>query len=200
MTNKMLWGRDSRYYSVDDYFWVFTTPNEVLKLDIGFDIEPYRPGENAKQPFVVDILVEMAREYILGTSNNGHYLRWPVEGVTDANCFVTICLEINSKLCMLQSEEVEKLKLPIKNQVKTFQRLINERRITLDDLSIADIDLGVYKQLYANEVAGDDMFGDFLLKMATWIKEGYESKEYRKYYKDYEGTEKLNSWLELAEG
>ena len=190
--------KNSRYYSVDDYFWVFTTPNEVLKLDIGFDIEPFRPGENVVQPFVVDILVEQAREYILGTSNNGHYLRFPVEGVTDANCFVTICLEINSKLCMLQSEELEKLKLPIENQVKTFQRLINERRITLDDLALVDIDLGVYKQLYANEVVGDDMFGNFLFKVATWIKEGYKSKKYKRYYEAYKGTEKLKYWLDLA--
>ena len=101
---------------------------------------------------------------------------------------------------MLQSEELHNLKLPIENQVKTFQRLINERRITLDDLALADINLGVYKQLYANEVAGDDMFGDFLLKMATWIKDGYKSKKYKHYYDDYKGTEKLNYWLELAKG
>ena len=185
-------------YTIDEDFLVFTTPKAVYDLHIGLDLWGYQNNADVVQPFVVDGLVEMATEYILGSDHNGHYLRFPVEG---ANCFVTICLEINGKLCKLQSEELRPadfFKLPIKNQVKTFQRLLNEKRITMEDLCNADIDLGVYKQLCINESESYEIYENVICTIARWIKKCYNSKKWGKFYDKFRGTEKMDYWLELA--
>ena len=75
-----------------------------------------------------------------------------------------ICIEINGKLCKLQSEEWDVTDnlfgLPKCTQIKVFQRLISTGQITLDDLAIEDIDNDVYKKLVVNESNGQELYED----------------------------------------
>lgn len=198
--NSSMFQNSSWYDSVDSNFCVFVTPKQVAALNIGLNLSDYKGCEDDVQPFVVDSLVEMAREYILGAKTDGPY-KFPVE---NASCYVTLCLDINGKLCRLNRDELEWPSpfrgMPLSNQVKAFQRLLNEKRITLDDLSVADIDLGVYKQLCINDVEGEDIWQRTLTQIAKWIVKQKNSKKWGKYFQPYKGSPKLLWWEEMAFG
>ena len=199
MPGSMIFGPDiPRYAKIDEDFVLFTTPQELKDLSFGFDIKPYVGGwENDLQPFAVEYLVEVARETLLG-ANNGTYLGIPVE---NAECFIVMCVEINGKLCKLQSGELEhftRFNLPVSHQVKTFQRLISEGQITLADLNTADIDNMVYKQLMVNDVSGVKLFNRAIWNFAKIIAKNYKSKKWRHWYDPYKDSKKLKGWLELA--
>lgn len=188
----------SRYGTIDSNFCVFVTPKQVAALNIGLNLSDYTGCEDDVQPFVVDSLVEMAREHILGAKNGGLY-RFPVE---KASCCVTLCLDINGKLCRLQCEELEWPNpfhgLPLSTQVKTFQRLLNEKQITLDDLAAADIDLEVYKQLCINDAEGEEIWQRTLMQIAKWVMEQKDSKKWGRYFQPYKGSPKLSWWEEMS--
>ena len=189
---------DSRYTDVDNNFCVFVTPRQVSDLGIGLPLIDYKGCEDDVQPFVVDSLVEMAREYILG-AKNGKFYRFPVE---NSSCCVTLCLDINGKLCRLQREELgwpsPFTGLPLSSQVKTFQRLLNEKRIDLSDLAAADVDLEVYKQLCINDTEGEEIWQRTLNQIANWILQQRSSKKWGKYFKPYENSPKMLWWEEMA--
>lgn len=193
-----MYDSESRYHDMDYSFCVFVTPRQVQALGIGFDISDYQGCEDDVQPFVVDALVEMAREHLLGAKNGSCY-RFPVE---KAACCVTLCLDINGKLCRLQREELDGQNplrgVPLANQVKMFQRLLSEQRISLDDLAVADVDLGVYKELCVNSTEGEDKWQEVLIKIAKWIVEQKSSKKWGKYFKAYIGTDKMEWWEEMS--
>lgn len=190
---------DNQRDNIDDGFCVFVTPRQVAKLNIGLDLRDYQGCEDDVQPFVVDVLVDMARERIFG-ANPGDEYQFPVEN-SDA-CCVTLCLDINGKLCRLQRDEIEGINLmqglPLSRQVKTFQRLLNERRITLNDLAVADIDLEVYKQLCIMDYDGEDIWQEFLIQVAKWIVAQEHSQRWGRYFKAYEDSPKLTWWEEMA--
>lgn len=187
----------------DDNFCVFVTPRQLAELNIGLNLADYKDCEDDVQPFVVDLIVEMARRHLLGGSSTSPLdspYRLPVEKA--ATCCVTFCLDINGKLCRLNRSELEwpnPLRgLPVVNQVKTFQRLLNEKRINLDDLAVADIDLEVYKQLCVNDVDGDDIWQRTLIQIAKWIVKQKNSKKWGRYFQSYKDSPKLAWWEDMA--
>lgn len=155
MNDGLLYDKNSRYNSIDNTNIVFLTPNQVKDMDIGFDMSMFKPDEyDTLFPFLADTLKEMIKETTLG-DKNGSEIQFIVE---NSDCRVFMCIEINGKLYKLQSEEWDVTNnfhgLPCNTQIKLFQRLIAERKITLDDLAAEDIDTEVYKKLVINDISG----------------------------------------------
>lgn len=157
MKNKALfYDEKSRYNNVKPDDFIFLTPAELIDLDIGFPVKEYfqKIEYSTQFPIIFDALKEMIKETTIGAIN-GSDISIPVE---NSNCKVYICICINGKMCKLQSEEWDicnNLKgLPVEKQIKTFQRLIMEKQITLEDLACEDIDNSVYKALVVNELEG----------------------------------------------
>lgn len=171
--NNLLFDGKSRYNNVDNTKIIFLTPQQVFDLDIGFDNLMFKSDEyNDLFPFLVDTLENMVRETTIGDTN-GSEIMFPTE---NSDCRVYVCIEINGKLCKLQTEEWDVTNnlrgLPVNIQVKTFQRLIAEGQITLEDLAAEDIDNGVYKRLVVNELNGVQLCKNKIDK----IREIYEKQ------------------------
>lgn len=169
----LLFNSNSRYSDVDNKKIVFLTPKQVFDLDIGFDTSVFKPDElDDLFPFLVDTLENMVRETTLGDVN-GSEIALPVE---NGDCKVFVCIEINGKLCKLQGEEWDVTNnfhgLPVFTQIKTFQRLLMEKQITLDDLAAEDIDNEVYKKLVVNDINGAQLCKEKIEK----IREIYEKQ------------------------
>lgn len=155
MRNSILFDPKSRYNNIDNTNIIFLTPNQVRELDIGFDLSYFKQDEfDDLFPFLVDSLKEMVKETTVGATN-GSDIKFPVG---ESTCGVYFCINVNGKMCKLQSEEWDITNnfkgLPTNTQIKLFQRLIAEGQITLDDLATADIDNDVYKRLVANDLDG----------------------------------------------
>lgn len=195
----------SRYRGIDDNFYVFATPLEIREiLKEGFNYKPFKHCMDVLQPFCIEVLVEIARETMLGTRENGGYLEWRVKGAT--NVILAMCVEINGKLFKIQSEEYESDNEYLTNstltQTKLFQRLIKEKRITVEDLEVADIDIGVYKQILLNNLDPENTnkeFDRFMGELALLIERSYYATKTHDEYEAYEDSEKLDNWLKLAD-
>lgn len=171
--SNLLYDENSRYNNIDNTKIVFLTPKQVFDLDIGFDTSMFKPDEyDDLFPFLVDTLENMVRETTLGDVN-GSDVSLPVE---NGDCKVFVCIEINGKLCKLQSEEWDVTNnfrgLPTWAQIKTFQRLLMEKQITLEDLAAEDIDNGVYKKLVVNDLNGAQLCKEKIEK----IREIYDEQ------------------------
>lgn len=175
--NSIFYDINSRYNNIDNTKIVFLTPSQVIELDIGFDDNIFKEDEyDDLFPFLVDTLENMVRETTLGDTN-GSEIAMPVE---NSNSHVFVCIEINGKLCKLQSEEWEITNnlrgLPKWVQIKTFQRLITEKQITLDDLAAEDIDNDVYKKLVVNETIGVQLCQEKIEKIHRIYEEQCKDK------------------------
>ena len=191
LMNSVQKNTNNRVDTVDYNFCVFVTPRQVANLGIGLNLKDFQGCEDDVQPFIVDSLVDLARQHLLG-SQEGQSFHFPVE---KANCCVTLCLDINGKLCRLHRDELDWPNpfkgLPLSHQVKTFQRLLDEKRIDLNDLAVVDVDLEVYKQLCINDAEGE-------IQIAKWIVEQKSSKQWGQYFKPYENSPKLDWWEEMS--
>lgn len=151
----LLYDPKSRYNDIDNTKIVFLTPKKVDELDIGFNISTFKQDEwEDTFPFLVDTLKNMVRETTIGDINGSEI----AIATENSDCKVYICVEINGKLCKLQTEEWDLTNnfrgLPLYVQVKLFQRLLSENQITLEDLAAEDIDNSVYKKLVINDTVG----------------------------------------------
>lgn len=160
-SNEFFYDEKSRYNDVDNTKIIFLTPNQLEELNIGMDTSIFREDEMEEQfPFLLDSLEQMVKETTLGDVN-GSEIELSVEN-SDTKVF--ICIEINGKLCKLQSEEWDITNnlygMPKHTQIKVFQRLISTGQITLEDLAIEDIDNDVYKKLVVNESNGQELYED----------------------------------------
>lgn len=160
-SNEFFYDEKSRYNDVDNSKIIFLTPNQLEELNIGMDTSIFREDEMEEQfPFLLDSLEQMVKETTLGDVN-GSEIELPIEN-SDTKVF--ICIEINGKLCKLQSEEWDVTDnlfgMPKCTQIKVFQRLISTGQITLEDLAIEDIDNDVYKKLVVNESNGQELYED----------------------------------------
>lgn len=166
MSNSLFYDMNSRYNNVDNTKIVFLTPQQIFDLDIGFNTSMFKSEEYQDLfPFLVDTLENMVRETTIGETN-GSEIAFSTE---NGDCKVYICVEINGKLCKLQREEWEITNnlrgLPLWVQVKTFQRLLREKQITLDDLAAEDIDNDVYKKLVVNDLSGAELCEEKIRKI-----------------------------------
>ena len=171
----------SRYKDLDNENIVFFTPKQVEEMDIGLDMSQFSSSEmNTLFPFLADTLKEMVKETTIG-EKNGDTIKLPVE---NGDCVAFICVEINGKLCKLQTEEWDvynNLKgMPINVQVKVFQRLLSEGQITLDDLAAEDIDNSVYKKLVLNDIRGVQLCQEKIALIDKAVKEQKKDKEMTK--------------------
>lgn len=153
--HSILYDPNSRYNDIDNTNVIFLTPKQIKKLDIGIDPSMFREDEeDSIFPFLLDSLKEMVKESTMG-EDNGSTIAMKVEG---SECKAYIALDINGKMCKLQSEEWNLFNnlegLPIHKQTKVFQRLISQGEITLEDLAAVDIDTSVYKKLVVNDMCG----------------------------------------------
>ena len=158
MKNRLLYDQNSRYNDIDNTKIIFLTPQQVFDLDIGFDKSTFKPDEyNDLFPFLLETLEQMIEETTYGATN-GSEIAFPVN---ESNSKVYFCIEINGKLCKLESEEWDITNnfhgLPVETQIKVFQRLIHEGQITLEDLATEDIDNMVYKKLMVNQLVGPEL-------------------------------------------
>lgn len=181
MNRPIMYDLKSRYNNIDNTNIIFLTPNQVFDLDIGFDKKVFKEDEyDDLFPFLVDTLKEMIKETTIGDIN-GSEIECPVE---NTDCKVFICIEINGKLCKLQSEEwdiTNNLRgLPCHIQIKVFQRLITEGQITLDDLAAEDIDNNVYKKLVLNDISGVQLCRDKIAQIDKILEEQSKNKEMMK--------------------
>lgn len=181
MNNGLFYDRKSRYNSVDNTKIIFLTPTEIQDLDIGFNMEMFKSDEyNDIFPFLLDTLTNMVKETTIGDVN-GSEIECPVE---NSDCKVFICIEINGELCKLQTEEWEITNnlrgLPKWAQVKTFQRLITEGQINLNDLAAEDIDNDVYKKLVINDTIGSQLCKEKIEKLQKIYEEQCKDKNFVK--------------------
>lgn len=173
MNNSIFFDPKSRYNNVDNNNIVFLTPNQVKDFDIGLDLSTFRSDElDDLFPFVVDTLKEMVKETTLGDMN-GSEIEYIVE---NSDCKAYLCIEVNGKLCKLQSEECSGKSIPTSLQIKIFQRLLSEGQITLDDVACEDIDNEVYKKLVVNEISGVQVCKQKLDKIDSIVKEQQKDK------------------------
>lgn len=177
MQNNLFYDRKSRYNNVDNTKIIFLTPAEVQDLDIGFNMTMFKPDEYYDTfPFLLDTLINMVKETTIGDIN-GSEVECPVE---NSDCKVFICVEINGKLCKLQTEEWDVTNnlrgLPVWAQVKTFQRLITEGQIALEDLAAEDIDNDVYKKLVVNDTIGSQLCKEKIEKLQKIYEEQCKDK------------------------
>ena len=130
-------------------------------------------------------LKERLREQTLGAYNGGDILL-PVNGVPESRCRISICIEIGKKAFRLQHEEFDIYKIPnrvggfmnglrVRDQVKVFQRLISEGKITLEDLEKIGIDMDVYKKLVINQLKGQEIFENGV-KFLEYLHEEFDSR------------------------
>lgn len=144
-------------------------------------------------------LKERLREQTLGSYNGGDILL-PVNGVPESRCRISICIEIGKKAFRLQHEEFDIYQIPnrvggfmnglrVRDQVKVFQRLISEGKITLEDLEKIGIDMDVYKKLVVNQLKGQEIF-ECGVKVLEYLRDDfrshthYGSKDYE--YEDFD--------------
>ena len=134
--------------------------------------------------FSLPFLKEKLREQTLGAYNGGNILL-PVNGVPESRCRISICIEIGKKAFRLQHEEFDIYKIPnrvggfmnglrVRDQVKVFQRLISEGKITLEDLEKIGIDMDVYKKLVVNQLKGQEIF-ECGVKVLEYLREDFKS-------------------------
>lgn len=174
---------NSRYNNVNNENIIFLTPRQLQEMDIGIDMNAYREDEmDDIFPVLVDTLREMITETTIGGVDNGSEISIKVDG--SELCTAHIVLDINGKLCKLETEEWDILSnlkgLPVEKQVKTFQRLISQRKITLDDLAAVDIDNEVYKKLVINEAEGFEVWKEKIHKLDAIIEEQEKSERFKK--------------------
>lgn len=173
--------KKSRYRNLDNTKIVFLTPTQVVGLNIGISASQWKENEmEIEFPFLVDSLKEMVKETTLGETN-GSEIQLPVH---DSDARVVFCIEINGKLCKLQTEEWDFINgisgIPVETQLKLFQRLISENQITLDDLAAVDINNDVYKQLVANDIDGPGICVAKCKQIDDWVKKQSNDKRYIK--------------------
>lgn len=174
---------NSRYENVDNTNIVFLTPRKVLGMNIGVENTWDEDEMDSEFPFLVDVLKEMIKETTVG-EENGRYITSQVEKSKAVLC---ICLKVNNKLVPLQYEELGMVPLPPltkENQVKTFQRLLLNKQITLDDLAAADIDDDVYRRLVANDINGTAMMLNKMAELDRIVENQKNSNRYKKKVKD----------------
>ena len=167
MSNSVFYDPKSRYNNIDNNKVVFLTPNQLDDLDVGFPKKTFcNEKDNDKPfPFLLETIKEMIMETTLGEIN-GSEIEFNIE---DSNCKAYICVEINGKLHKLQREEWDIHNnfhgIPLCSQIKVFQRLIKEGKITLKDLETDDINTDVYKKLVINELNGSQICKEKLEKI-----------------------------------
>ena len=179
--NSFLFDPKSRYNDIDNTEIVFLTPKQIKKLDIGVDTSIFREDEEDDLfPFLLDSLKEMVKESTMG-EDNGSTIAIKVEG---SECRAYIVLDINGKMCKLQTEEWDILNnlkgLPIHKQTKVFQRLISQGEITLNDLAAVDIDTEVYKKLVVNDMCGFHVCQEKIAELDRISDEQKNSKKFEK--------------------
>ena len=152
---------DDPFENVDPKKVIFITPQQVIDMNMDYPVEDCYSKElwNKTVPFMYEMLELWARLRFVGGCSGSEI---EIELIGDGDISAKVALLINGKVCFLNSSEWD-LSNPYENmtkdvQVRTFQRLIAEGQITLEDLEKAGVDTQVYKTLYANTLCGKERY------------------------------------------
>ena len=151
---------------------VFATPKEMVDLDIGYTLDqfPYDDEMDQYFPFDLGTLCQEIRCTTIGI-NSGEPIAYPIP---NSYCEVNLVININGRYYKLNEGEWD-----VKNftfamtptvQLRVFQRLLNQKQITMDDLAAADIDTNIYKQLMLNEKMSELMYRKKMATVLVWLE------------------------------
>lgn len=141
---------------IDESKVVMITPHQIEDLNIGFDMTLFGPLDyDNKFPVFYDAIIYYAKKNLLGESNSKKSSLVHVEG---SDCVVGHYIKINKKLFLLREDEDNPTLIDKDKQIKIFQRLLSEGKITMEDLAAEDIDNDVYKELVVNSITGVDRY------------------------------------------
>lgn len=150
---------------------VFATPQEILDLDIGYTSEQFPDEYELDQylPWDIPSLCQEIRFTTIGV-DRGEELKYPIP---NSMCEVNVVIKINDKYCKLNEGEWSARNfihvMTPATQIRVFQRLLNQKLITMHDLEAADIDTEVYKRLLLNEAAGEQLYRKKMARLMIWL-------------------------------
>ena len=181
---------------------IIATPAKIQALDEIYADIPLKGKKNQPLAFIVQSLVEIARQKILKIINASS-LRFKVPHCICA--YVTAGIFVNGKFCPLQYSDLDKtalnnLKIEISpdKQLEVFQRLINERRLYMRDLEIAGIHVSILNQIKLPNNPQYTRFDEVMLKIAKVIQSQYKKEQFKLAYEPYIGSDELNFWLNMV--
>ena len=158
----------SKYHTII----VFATPQEIVDLDIGYTLDqfPYDEEElNQYFPYDLGTLCQEIRYTTIGVVE-GEEISYPIP---ESMCEVNVVINVNGRYCKLNKGEWsgKNLMYPMtpSTQIRVFQRLLNQKQITMHDLEAADIDTNVYKKLMLNEKMGELLYRKKMAMILSWL-------------------------------
>ena len=165
---------------------VFTKPQNIIDLDIGYTEENFRGDDlNTPYPFSVDELCSEIKHTTIGVEA-GREIEF---SVPNSQCKVYMVININGIYCKLNTNEWDERwnygNLKPSEQLALFQRLLNQQQITFQDLEAADIDTWVYKRLCLNEEMGQQLYEEKMNKVMSWIQEQQVNPELNAKYTSF---------------